>query len=250
MRRFYRLVPREFWLGMLTLAGVITLDVLPGLIIGVVCCILLVVYRNSRLPLSVLGPDPAVPGAYVDLHRHPEAEPTPGVLILRPDGTLYYVNAQSILDTVESMVASSQHPVHTVVIDLDANDELDITSSEKLVKLVHDLRSQRIRVGFAHLHAPALTIARHAGVFDELDAAPIFETVAQAVAWAALVSPAAPRRNRAPRSRLTAIQAWPIPRPDLLVGAAVADRRAPALARSSTTGEPETRNEPPVLPRG
>lgn len=184
MRRFYRLVPREFWLGMLTLAGVITLDVLPGLIIGVVCCILLVVYRNSRLPLSVLGSDPAVPGAYVDLHRHPEAEPSLGVLVLRPNGTVYYVNAQSIQDTIESLVSSSEHPVHTVVIDLDANDDLDITSSEKLAKLVRDLRSQHIRLGFAHLHVPALAMAQHAGVFDELGTIPHFQTIAAAMAWA------------------------------------------------------------------
>jgi hypothetical protein len=31
MRRFYRLVPREFGLAMLTLLGVIVLDVLPAL---------------------------------------------------------------------------------------------------------------------------------------------------------------------------------------------------------------------------
>ena len=63
MRRFYRLVPREFWLGMVTLGGVIVLDVLPGLIIGVVLSILLVAYRASRIPVSELGADPAVPGA-------------------------------------------------------------------------------------------------------------------------------------------------------------------------------------------
>ena len=34
-RRFYQLRPREFWLGMLTLLGVVVLDVLPGLVIGV-----------------------------------------------------------------------------------------------------------------------------------------------------------------------------------------------------------------------
>src|SRR5499427_1716228 len=45
MRRFYRLMPREFWLGMLTLAGVIVLDVLPALIIGVAMSILMLVYR-------------------------------------------------------------------------------------------------------------------------------------------------------------------------------------------------------------
>jgi hypothetical protein len=43
MRGFYRLVPREFWLGTLTLAGVIVLDVLPGLLIGVGASILLLV---------------------------------------------------------------------------------------------------------------------------------------------------------------------------------------------------------------
>jgi MFS superfamily sulfate permease-like transporter len=40
MRRFYQLRPREFWLGMLTLAGVVVLDVLPGLVIGVTLSIL------------------------------------------------------------------------------------------------------------------------------------------------------------------------------------------------------------------
>ena len=111
MRRFYRLVPREFWLGMLTLAGVIILDVLPGLIIGVV--LLHPPGRLPQQPAASVGSrvrTPPSPGAYVDLHRHPEAEPTPGVLILRPDGTVYYVNAQSIQDTVESMVASSETP--------------------------------------------------------------------------------------------------------------------------------------------
>ena len=191
MRRYYRLVPREFWLGMLTLAGVIILDVPTRLIIGVVLSILLVVYRDSRLPLSVLGADPAVPGAYIDVQRHPTAQPTPGVLIVRPDGTLYYVNAQSIQDTIESLLVASADPVHAVVIDLDANDELDITSSEKLAKLVHDLHHNHVRVGFAHFHVPALDMARRAGVLDELDAAPIFETLAQAMAWAASASPAA-----------------------------------------------------------
>jgi SulP family sulfate permease len=188
MRRYYRLVPREFWLGMLTLAGVVVLDVLPGLIIGVVLSILLVVYRDSRIRLSVLGADPVVPGGYVDHERHPDAQQVPGVLAVRPDGTVYYVNAQSVQDTIESLLQSSAQPVRCVVIDLDANDELDITSSEKLGKLVHDLLDNGIQVAFAHFHMPALDMARRAGALDELDAAPVFETMAQAVAWATSVS--------------------------------------------------------------
>jgi MFS superfamily sulfate permease-like transporter len=184
IRRFYRLVPREFWLGMITLAGVIVLDVLPGLIIGVLFSILLVAYRASRLPLSELGADPAVPGAYIDLHRHPQAQPIRGVIVVRPDGPVFYVNAQSVQDGIECLVSNSDGQVHRVVIDLDANDDLDITGSEKLAKLIGDLRDRNIEVGFAHLHDPALDMARRAGVLDQIGSLQTFETMAAAVEWA------------------------------------------------------------------
>jgi sulfate permease, SulP family len=67
MKRFRRLVPREFWLAMLTLLGVIVLDVLPALIIGVVIALLLLVYQASRPRVSMLGADPVVPGAFADI---------------------------------------------------------------------------------------------------------------------------------------------------------------------------------------
>ena len=43
--------------------GVITLDVLPGLVIGVVSMLLLVVFEASRPRLGVLGRVPGSPGA-------------------------------------------------------------------------------------------------------------------------------------------------------------------------------------------
>ncbi|HEY1665561.1 MAG TPA: SulP family inorganic anion transporter [Trebonia sp.] len=70
MRRYYHLVRREFWLGMITLVGVITLDVLPGLVIGVVLSLLVLAYLASRPVFSVMGAVPEVPGAYEDVRRH------------------------------------------------------------------------------------------------------------------------------------------------------------------------------------
>ncbi len=192
MRRFHQLVPREFWLGMLTLGGVIVFDVLPGLIIGVVVSLLLVFYRSSRLGLSVLGADPASPGAFLDVQRHSEAEPIPGVLVLRPEGPMFYVNSQSIQDSVESLVASSAEPVRIVILDLDANDQLDITSTENLAKLVGHLRDQHVKIAFAHLHAPALEMARRTGIVDQLGPVPIFQTLAAATTWARSTDPEGP----------------------------------------------------------
>jgi sulfate permease, SulP family len=135
MRQFYRLKRVEFWLAMATLIAVITLDVLPALIIGVVFAIASLVYRAGRPRVSMLGVDPHTPGAFEDLERHPDAAPPPGMIVVRPDAPLFYANAESVRDSVESAVIASGQPVHAVVLDLDGNDDLDITSAEQLEKL-------------------------------------------------------------------------------------------------------------------
>ena len=128
-----RLVSRvEFWFGVLTLAGVLLIDVLEGMIIGVVASLVLVIYRSSRPHLSALGRVPGVPGAYSDLTRHPENIPVPGVLILRLDGPLYYANALTVRDRVKAMVEEAKPLPRAVIFDAAAQDEIDLTSTDVL----------------------------------------------------------------------------------------------------------------------
>jgi sulfate permease, SulP family len=185
LRRFHALVRREFWLGMVTLLGVITLDVLPGLVIGVTASILLLVYRASRPRFSVMGSDPLLPGAYEDVERHPNARPIPGVLVVRPDMPLFYANAQALRDTVTEMVRRSRPPVHTLILDLDANDDLDITTSEALGKLIRELGNRQVQVALAHVHATAAEMLQRSGIMATVGADRIFPNLAAAVAWAA-----------------------------------------------------------------
>ena len=184
MRRFYRLVPREFWLGMITLLGVVILDVLPGLVIGVIFSILILVYRASRPTFSVLGAERDMPGAYEDIKRHPSAQPVPGVLIIRPDAPLFYANAQPFRDTVTQLVSSSPEAIHTLILDLDANDELDITSSEALGKLLDELGGEHVRIGLAHVHATTAEMMRREGILDRVGTDHIFPNLEIAVTWA------------------------------------------------------------------
>jgi sulfate permease, SulP family len=183
MRRFYRLVPREFWLGMLTLSGVIVFDVLPGLLIGVVTALVLLIFRASRPPVSVLGSDPDAPGAFIDAARHPNALPIPSVLVVRPDAPLFYANAQAVRDAIDAMVASAAD-IRAVVIDIDANDDLDITTTEQLNKLFEGLQMQGVAVGVAHVHGPALQMAQRSGLLGVIGRDHVFANMASAVSWA------------------------------------------------------------------
>jgi sulfate permease, SulP family len=190
MRRFYRLVPREFWLGMITFGGVIVIDVLPGLVIGVVMALVLLIYRASRPPLALLGTNPGESGAFEDMARHPEAVPVPGVLIIRPDAALFYANAQGVRDAVDSLVASSMTPVRAVVLDLETTDNLDITTTEQIEKLLDDLRSDGIALLLARAHGAVIEMADRSGLLRKIGRDHVFSTTRAAVAWAGSIGPA------------------------------------------------------------
>jgi hypothetical protein len=65
------------------------------------------------------------------------------VLVVRPDGALYYVNARSIQDSVESRISSSPETVRAVAVDLDANDELDRSRPLCRVRVSRSVDSRR-----------------------------------------------------------------------------------------------------------
>ena len=156
----------EFWFGVLALAGVLFIDVLEGMIIGVVASLVFVVYKSSRPHVSSLGRVPGVPGAYSDLTRHPEDTPVPGVLIVRVDGQLYYANALTVRDRVKAMIAEMSAPPRAVIFDSASWDQLDVTSTEVIRGLVKELRGNGIEVYFADVHAPVLEHGRTTGLLD------------------------------------------------------------------------------------
>ncbi len=137
--------PAEVWFGVLAMAGVLLIDVLQGMIIGVVASLVFVVYRTARPHVASLGRVPGTTGVYSDLSRHPENSPVPGVLIVRPDAELYYANALTVRDEVNAMIDEAAQPPKVVVFDMDATDRLDVTSAELIANFAKGLRSQRHR---------------------------------------------------------------------------------------------------------
>ena len=167
----------EFWFAVLAFAGVLLIDVLPGMVIGLVASLIFVIYRSSRPHLSSLGRVPGVPGAYSDLARHPENIPVPGVLIVRVDGQLYYANALTVRDRVKAMIAGMEAPPRAVLFDSSSQDQLDVTSTDMIKGLVKELHGQGIDVYLADVHAPVLESARKAGLLGSIGEDHVFPTV-------------------------------------------------------------------------
>ncbi len=177
-----RMVSRtEFGLAVLTLLGVLFIDVLEGMIIGLVASVLLVLYQSSRPHLASLGRIPGTPEAYSDLNRHPENTAVPGVLILRLDAPMYYANALTVRERMKALVAESQPPPRAVVLDSAGQDSLDITSADVLKGIILELKEKGMEIYVAELHGPVREFAQRTGLLEMIGEDHILPTVEAAV---------------------------------------------------------------------
>ncbi len=193
MRRYYKLRQLEFWLGLVTLLGVITIDVLPGLVIGVVSMLLLVVYRASQPHIGSLGRVPRTPGAYGDVGRHPDYERIPDLLVLPLESLLFYANATPVRDRIKMLVGASSLPPRGLIVDAGANDRLDIASTEMPTELAHTMTSAGIDMALADVRQPVIEMMRRSGLLEELGGGHVFHTIDDAVAvLGSAVRPASP----------------------------------------------------------
>ena len=175
------IAPTEFMLGLLTFGGVIFIDVLQGMLIGLISAILVIVYRSSRPHLSVLGKVPEGEIAYSDVARHPENLTVPGILILRLNAPLYYANALTVRDQVIQKIKEADQPLRAVLFDAAVQDALDITSSDMLKSLIKRLSNQRIPVYFADVQDSVLEFGAKTGLLDLIGADHLFATVDSAM---------------------------------------------------------------------
>ncbi len=177
-----RLVSRtEFWLGVITFAGVLFIDVLQGMLIGLICSLLLIIYQSSRPHLSVLGRDPSIPGHYSDLVRHPENTAVPGVLILRLDAPIYYANANTVREKIKKLIREADPQPRALILDSAGQDSLDVTSSDMLISLVRELKDKGIDIYVTEVHVPVLEFSQRTELFEVIGEDQIYPTVDYAV---------------------------------------------------------------------
>jgi MFS superfamily sulfate permease-like transporter len=97
------------------------------------------------------------------------------------NAALFYANASVMRDRVRELVGATTPPVHTVVIDLSANDQLDITSAEILAQLVDELRKEGVKTVFAEVHQPVRDLMARLDASNVMTDDAVFPSVNAAV---------------------------------------------------------------------
>jgi MFS superfamily sulfate permease-like transporter len=154
MRRYAKADHASLWVALTALFGVLLFDLLPGLLLAVALSLLLFIAAASTTRLSVLGKIPGSP-LYGDTARNPGATTVPGVLVARPDGALFFGNANRTRLGLLALTAAAHPPPHTVVLDLSATYHLGVPVLDTLDELREALDHRGTTLHLARLRAAA-----------------------------------------------------------------------------------------------
>jgi high affinity sulfate transporter 1 len=139
--RMWRVSRIDFHAAAIAIVGVLLLGILQGILLAALVSILLLLARASRPHVAFLGRIPGT-NSYSDLARHPENEPLVNLIAFRPEASLLYVNAGSVLETVMARLSNEEPNIRAVICDLSASPYLDLAGA-RMLNALHDELARR-----------------------------------------------------------------------------------------------------------
>jgi SulP family sulfate permease len=180
-RSLLKISPQAFILALLVTAGVLVVGVIPGILIGVMISLVVLLGRLARPTDAVLREVPAT-GAFHDTGDMPEAKSIPGLIAYRFYAPLFFANADHFTGRVNELIATSPDRVRWVVVDLQAVTDIDVTAAEALQRLDADLEQRGIEMKFARANRPLRERLTRIGLGEHLQKQNLFPSVHAAVA--------------------------------------------------------------------
>ena len=156
----------EFRWALIACAGVLLFGTLKGIVIAIIVSMIGLASQTAHPRVSVIvrkrGADVLRPLS----PEHPDDETFQGLLILRPEGRLFFVNAQNVSDQIQALIAKYQPRV--VALDMSRVPDLEYSALQALMEGEKRISERGIVVWLAGLNPGVLEMVRHAGLADRL----------------------------------------------------------------------------------
>jgi len=170
----------DFMLAVGAFLGVILIDILQGILVGIILSLLALIYRSSFPEGAELGRIEDADGhlEYVNVENDPDAATMPGLVVYRPAGSLIFSNAAAFSQQARELLwARTDPPAYVLVVDCEQMADMDVTGAKEMLSLHEELQAADVELWLARLHSAALTTAERAGVLAAVGEDNILPTI-------------------------------------------------------------------------
>ena len=156
----------EFYWVLAACAGVLLLGTLKGILIAIILSLLALAYQVADPRVYVLGRKPGTNVFRPRTEEHPEDESLPGLLIVRPEGRMFFANAQRIGMKIRAVIDETRPKV--VAMDLSGVFDLEYTALKMLIEGEKRNREQGIELWLVGLTRDVLAVVQRSSLGQTL----------------------------------------------------------------------------------
>jgi SulP family sulfate permease len=148
----------EFTWAVVAFAGVVFVGTLRGIIVAIVVSMITLVYQVTDPPVHVLGRKRGTNVFRPRTKEHPEDETFAGLLLLRPEGRMFFANAASMAQKIRRLIEQTRPRI--VAIDMSGVLDIEYTALKMLIESEKRNRENGIRLWLVGMNPHVLQIVR------------------------------------------------------------------------------------------
>lgn len=156
----------EFRWAIVAALGVLVFGTLKGIMVAIILSLIGLSSQTAHPRVSVIGRKRGADVLRPLSPEHPDDETFEGLLILRPEGRLYFVNAQDVAEQIGALVAQYQPRVLTL--DMSRVPDIEYSALQALMEGERRATERGAIVWLAALNPGVLEVVRHAGLDKRL----------------------------------------------------------------------------------
>ena len=188
-RAILRARSMEFRWAVIACAGVVLLGTLKGIVVAIVVSMVALSYQAARPRLFVLGRKRGTDVFRPRSDEHPDDETFPGLLLARPEGRLFFANAQHVGEQLWPLLDDAQPRV--LALDLSAVPDIEYSALKMLTEGEEQLRDRGIALWLVALNPEVLRMVQRSPLGETLGRERLVFTLQAAVErFLALPAPA------------------------------------------------------------
>ena len=165
-RAIRRVRTMEFRWAVAALLGVLVFGTLKGIVVAVILSLIGLASQTAQPRVSVIGRKRGADVLRPLSPEHPDDETFEGLLILRPEGRLYFANAQNVAERIRALV--TQHRPRVVALDLSRVPDIEYSALRMLIEGEERRTAEGPAVWLAGLNPGVLEVVRRAGLDERL----------------------------------------------------------------------------------
>ena len=156
----------EFRWALVACIGVLVFGTLKGIVVAIIVSMIGLASQAANPRVSVIGRKRGADVLRPLSPEHPDDETFEGLLIVRPEGRLFFVNAQNVADQISALVA--QHKPRVLALDMSRVPDIEYSALQALMEGEKRATERGTAVWLAALNPGVLEVARRAGLDERL----------------------------------------------------------------------------------